>query len=133
MPVTDPIADMLTRIRNAVMVRHDSVLVPVSNLKLEITRVLTEEGFIGSHDVVNNSGPKSMIRIHLRYGNGYDSYIRGLKRVSKPGLRKYATSASVPRNLNGLGISVVSTSQGLMTGYDARRRGIGGEILCYVW
>jgi small subunit ribosomal protein S8 len=133
MSVTDPISDMLTRIRNAVMVRHGSVLVPVSKLKLEITRVLAEEGFIGSHDVVNNNGPKSMIRIQLRYGNGHDPYIRGLKRVSRPGLRMYAAREAVPRNLNGLGVSVVSTSQGLMTGYDARRRGVGGEILCYVW
>lgn len=133
MSVTDPISDMLTRIRNAVMVRHGSVLVPVSKLKLEITRVLAEEGFIGSHDVVNNNGPKNMIRIQLRYGNGHDPYIRGLKRVSRPGLRMYAAREAVPRNLNGLGVSVVSTSQGLMTGYDARRRGVGGEILCYVW
>lgn len=133
MSFTDPIADMLTRIRNAVMVRHESVLIPVSKLKLEIARVLAEEGFIGSHGVVDNSATKKMIRIQLRYGNGFDSYIRGLRRVSKPGLRQYATSGTVPRNLNGLGISVVSTSQGLMTGYDARRRGIGGEILCYVW
>ena len=133
MPVTDPIADMLTRIRNATLVHHDSVLVPVSKLKLEIARVLGEEGYIRSHDVVRSNEVKKMIRIHLRYGVGHDPFIRGLRRVSKPGLRKYVASAAVPRHYQGLGISVISTSQGLMTGYEARRRRIGGELLCYVW
>ena len=133
MPVTDPIADMLTRIRNAVRVRHDAVLMPASRMKLAIARILKDEGFIRDYDLVRSSGVQRTIRVHLQYGNRKDSYITGLKRVSKPGLRKYVTSREMPRGYGGRGASIVTTSQGVMTGREAMRRGIGGELLCYIW
>ena len=132
MTVSDPIADMLTRIRNAVKARHDSVLMPASNIKLASTRILTEEGFIRDYEVVRGK-PHRVIKIYLRYDDKNQSFFTGLQRVSKPGLRVYAQRREIPRTYGGLGIAIVSTPAGVMTGQQARRNGVGGELLCYVW
>lgn len=132
MSVTDPIADMLTRIRNALGARHETVLIPVSKVKLAIASLLKEEGFIRDYEVLKGV-PHGIIKVHLLYREGNESAINGLKRVSKPGLRIYLEKGEIPRFYGGLGISVVSTSQGLMTGHETSRRGIGGELICYVW
>ena len=132
MTVTDPIADMLTRIRNAIMVRHDNVLIPASKMKLSIASILKEEGFITDYEVVKGK-PHRLIKIHLRYLEDNRPAISGLKRVSKPGLRVYTQKKEIPRVYGGLGIAIISTSQGLKTGQQAWRQGSGGEILCYVW
>ncbi len=129
--VTDPIADMLTRIRNAVMARHDSVLVPASKMKLSIAKILKEEGFISDYTVLRGR-PQRMIKITLKYINGQPA-VMGLERVSKPGLRVYVGRGEIPRVYGGLGIAILSTSKGLMTGQEAWRRKLGGELLCYVW
>ena len=133
MVVTDPIADMLTRIRNAITVRHDVVPVPASNMKVELARILKEEGFIEGYEVFKGSAPQETIRVYLHYRGKDDSAITGLKRVSKPGLRVYVGKKEIPRYYGGLGVAVLSTSEGVMTGRDAWRKGIGGELLCYVW
>ena len=130
--VTDPIADMLTRVRNAVNAGHDVVLVPPSNLKVAIARTLKDEGFIRDFDVVRNQ-PHRMLRIRLGYTGRKDPMIRGLKRVSKPGRRVYTGKDTIPKVYTGLGTAIMSTPQGVVTGREARRRGIGGEGLCYVW
>jgi len=130
--VSDPIADMLTRIRNAVMVRHDSVLIPSSKMKLSIARVLKEEGFIGDYEVLRGK-PHRVIKIYLKYSDKNQPILSGLERVSKPGLRVYTGGKEIPRVRGGLGIAVVSTSKGVMTGQQAWRQGVGGELLCYVW
>lgn len=132
MTVTDPIADMLTRIRNAIIARYDSVLVPASKTKLAIARILKEEGFISDYEVVRGKSHR-VIKIHLRYTDENQSVISGLERASKPGLRIYVQQKEIPRVYGGLGIAILSTSQGVMTGYQAWRQGIGGELLCYVW
>ena len=132
MTVSDPIADMLTRIRNAVMVRHDSVLIPASRMKLSIARILKEEGFISNYEVLRGK-PHRVIKIHLRYSDDNQPLLSGLERVSKPGLRVYAGRTEIPRVSGGLGIAIVSTSKGVITGQQAWRQGIGGELLCYVW
>jgi small subunit ribosomal protein S8 len=132
MTVTDPIADMLTRIRNAVMARHDSVLVPASKIKLSIARILKEEGFITDYEVVRGK-PHRSIKIILRYHEGNKPAISGLKRVSKPGLRVYVQKKEIPRVYGGLGIAIISTSRGVRTGQQAWQQGSGGELLCYVW
>lgn len=131
MTVTDPIADMLTRIRNATMAGHDAVLVPSSKMKLSIARILKEEGFIDHYEVLKGK-PESMIKVHLKYAENQPA-ILGLERVSKPGLRVYAESRKIPRVYGGLGVAIVSTSKGIMTGRVAWRQHLGGEILCYVW
>jgi len=131
MTVTDPIADMLTRIRNAIMANHGDVALPSSRMKLAIARILKEEGFIEHYEVLKGK-PQARIRIHLRYTDGQPA-ILGLERVSKPGLRVYAGTCEIPRVYGGLGIAVVSTPKGVMTGKQAWRSGVGGEILCYVW
>lgn len=131
MTVTDPIADMLTRIRNAIMAGHDAVLVPSSKMKLSIARILKEEGFIDHYEVLKGK-PESMIKVHLKYAENQPA-ILGLERVSKPGLRVYAESRKIPRVYGGLGVAIVSTSKGIMTGRVAWRQHLGGEILCYVW
>lgn len=131
MTVTDPIADMLTRIRNAIMAGHDAVLVPSSKMKLSIAKILREQGFIDRYEVLRGK-PESMIKIHLKYADDQPS-ILGLERVSKPGLRVYVESRKIPRVYGGLGVAIVSTSRGLMTGQEAWRQHLGGEILCYVW
>ena len=132
MTVSDPIADMLTRIRNAVMVRHDSVLIPASKVKLAIAKVLKEEGFIGNYEVLKGK-PHRVMKVKLKYSDDNRPIISGLERVSKPGLRVYVGGKEIPRVSGGLGIAIVSTSKGVITGQKAWRQGIGGELLCYVW
>lgn len=129
--MTDPIADMLTRIRNAIMVRHDSVVVPASKMKLGIAKILKDEGFISDFEIVKGT-PHREIKVQLRYIDNKPA-ISGLKRMSKPGLRLYVQKREIPRVYGGLGIAILSTSQGLKTGQQAWRQGSGGELLCYVW
>ncbi|HEV8516520.1 MAG TPA: 30S ribosomal protein S8 [Candidatus Limnocylindrales bacterium] len=131
MNVSDPIADMLTRIRNASRARHTDVLVPASRTKREIARILQDEGFIEGFEELRE-GPRSLIRIHLKYV-GRAPVVSGLKRISKPGLRVYAGKTQIPRLLGGLGLVIISTSHGIMTGSQARKAQLGGEILAYVW
>jgi len=132
MTISDPIADMLTRIRNAIMVRHDSVLVPASKMKLSIARILKGEGFITDYEVVRGK-PHRVIRIHLKYLDDNKPVISGLKRISKPGLRVYVQKKEIPRVYGGMGIAIISTSKGVRTGQQAWRQDSGGELLCYVW
>ena len=132
MTMTDPIADMLTRVRNANTVRHENVDVPASNIKKELARILIEEGFIKGYDVIED-GKQGLIRLQLKYGKNGEKVITGIKRISKPGMRVYADNHSVPKVLNGLGISIISTSKGILTDKQARELGIGGEVICYVW
>ena len=132
MPVTDPVADMLTRIRNAIQVRHDSVNVPHSKIKVAIAKILKDEGYIRDYDMPRGQAHPT-IRIHLTYREGRVPAITGLKRVSKPGLRTYVGKGEIPRVFGGLGVAILSTSNGVMGGRQAWRQGIGGELLCYVW
>ena len=132
MLVTDPIADMLTRIRNALIVKHDTVEVPVSNMKLAIADILLNEGYIKGY-TVNEEGVEKMMTITLKYAAGKQRVITGLKRISKPGLRVYARKDNIPKVLNGLGIAILSTSKGIMTDREARKVGVGGEVLAYIW
>jgi small subunit ribosomal protein S8 len=132
MTVSDPVADMLTRIRNAIMARHDSVMVPASKMKLSIAKILKSEGFINDYETLKGKTQR-VIRIHLRYSESNRSTISGLERISKPGLRIYSRSDEIPRVYGGLGIAIISTSEGVMTGQQAWRKGVGGEVLCYVW
>jgi small subunit ribosomal protein S8 len=129
--VTDPIADMLTRIRNAIMAHHDSVLIPASRIKLSMAKILKDEGFITDYTVLRGK-PQRIIKISLKYINGRPA-VAGLERVSKPGLRLYVGRQEIPRVYGGLGVAILSTSKGVMTGKDAWRRNLGGELLCYVW
>ncbi len=129
--VTDPIADMLTRIRNAVMVRHDSVLIPASKTKLSIAKILKDEGFITDY-VVLRGEPQRVIKIILKYIDNQPALL-GLERVSKPGLRIYVHRREIPRVYGGLGVALLSTPKGIMLGKDAWRQNLGGELLCYVW
>jgi len=133
MPVTDPIADMLTRIRNAIIVRHESVAIPLSNMKRSIAQILKDEGFIADFEVNEGSSKQGEIKVYLHYHDKDDPAISGLKRVSRPGLRVYVQKGEIPRYYGGLGVSIVSTSKGVMTGKLAWREGVGGELLCYVW
>ncbi len=133
MPVTDPIADMLTRIRNAVQVRHESVEVPASRMKSSLLKLLSEEGFISSFAVRDEDLKEKTLKIQLRYYEDKSPVIQGLKRVSTPGLRVYVTKNDMPRYFGGLGVAVISTSKGVMTGQQARQQGVGGELLFYVW
>ena len=132
MNISDPIADMLTRVRNASRARHTEVIVPASRTKREIARILVNEGFIA--DVrEEQEGPALMLRLTLKYVDGKVPVVSGLKRISKPGLRVYARKTDIPRVLGGLGIVIVSTSQGIMTGAQAKKNQLGGEVLAYVW
>ncbi|HEX9976811.1 MAG TPA: 30S ribosomal protein S8 [Dehalococcoidales bacterium] len=131
MTISDPIADMLNRIRNAAMVRHDSVLVPTSKLKAAIAKILKEEGFITDFEVMKGK-PHQVIKIHLKYTDRNQPAISSMQRVSKPGLRVYVDRTEIPRVSGGLGIAILSTSKGVMTGQQAWRQGVGGEMLCYV-
>ena len=133
MSMTDPIADMLTRIRNANSAEHDTVVIPASKMKIEIARILKQEGYIDNYSVEGDTAKDKIITIELKYGPDKQKVISGLKRISKPGLRVYAKSDSVPRVLNGLGIAIISTSKGLMTDRDARKAHLGGEVVAYVW
>lgn len=130
--VTDTIADMLTRIRNANAMSYTEVSVPASKLKIEIARILKEEGFINDYKVVSENVQKNIL-LTLKYGNKKEKVITGLKRISKPGLRVYVKSDEVPKVLNGLGIAIISTSKGIMTDKEARKQNLGGEVLAYVW
>ena len=132
MIVTDPIADMLTRIRNALVAKHDVVEVPASNMKKTIAQILLSEGYIKGVEVVNN-GPQGLLKISLKYGPNKTGVITGLKRISRPGLRVYARKEEIPRVLGGLGIAIISTSKGLMTDKEARKQMVGGEVLAYIW
>ena len=132
MVVTDPIADMLTRIRNANQMRYKEVEVPASKMKLEIARILKEEGFINDYKVKKNN-VQNIIVLSLKYGQNKERVITGLKRISKPVLRVYAKATDVPRVLNGLGIAIISTSKGVMTDKNARTQSLGGEVLAYIW
>ena len=132
MMMTDPIADLLTRIRNANMVRHDSLEVSASNIKKEIVEILKREGFIRDVEYIDDN-KQGIIRIFLKYGPNNERIITGLKRISKPGLRVYAKADEVPKVLNGLGIAIISTSNGVLTDKEARAQKVGGEVLAYVW
>ena len=132
MQITDPVADMLTRIRNANTAKHESVDVPASNLKKAIAKILLDEGYIKSYEVVED-GTQGVIRIQLKYLAGKEKVISGLRRVSKPGLRVYAGADALPRVLKGLGIAIISTSKGVMTDKTARANHVGGEVLAFVW
>jgi small subunit ribosomal protein S8 len=132
MVMTDPIADLLTRIRNANAVRHEVVEVPSSNIKKAISNILVQEGYIKDIEEYND-GIVPMLRLSLKYGNNKERVITGLKRISKPGLRVYCRKEEIPKVLNGLGVAVISTSNGIVTDREARKVGVGGEVLCYVW
>ena len=130
--ITDPIADMLTRIRNAIGVRHRSVSMPVSKTKVSLAQILKREGYIRDYDVLSGK-PQGTLRIHLQYLEGRQAAITGLKRISRPGLRMYVAKGEIPRVYGGLGTAIISTPRGVMTGREAWRLGVGGELLCYVW
>lgn len=132
MVVTDPIADMLTRIRNAQVARHPEVLVPASNMKKSIAQIMQDEGYIKSYKV-EDDGVQGIIKIQMKYTGGKENVIGGLKRISKPGLRVYARKDKIPRVLGGLGIAIISTSKGVMTDKQARQSNVGGEVLAYIW
>lgn len=131
MVMTDPIADMLTRIRNATIVRDKVVEIPLSRVKAELAKIFKEEGYIEDYEIVESS-VQGMVRVYLKY-SGKDKVISGLKRISKPGLRVYAGKDEIPKVLGGLGIAVISTSKGIMTDRKARLEKVGGEVICYVW
>jgi small subunit ribosomal protein S8 len=133
MAVTDPIADMLTRIRNANTAKLESVVMPSSGLKNEIAKIMYEEGYIRSFEVDDIKNTGGMLKIYLKYSKDKKGVFSGLKRISKPGLRVYVEKAGIPRVLGGLGTAVISTSKGVMTGDKARKAGVGGEVICYIW
>jgi len=130
--VTDPVADMLTRIRNAVMARHDFVLMPSSKIKLSLVKILREEGFVKDYEVVKGKQQR-VIKVYLKYTDKNEPIITGLQRVSKPGLRVYVAKDEIPRVYGGLGMAILSTPKGVLTGKQAWREGVGGELLCLVW
>lgn len=130
--MTDPIADMLTRIRNGNSARHKSVDIPASNIKKEISNILLKEGYIKNVEVIDDD-KQGVIRIDLKYGENNEKVISGIKRISKPGLRVYVGSQDVPKVLGGLGIAIISTSKGMLTDKEARQNNVGGEVICYVW
>lgn len=132
MVLTDPIADFLTRIRNANMAKHDSVEIPASNIKKSLTEILKQEGFIRDYEVTED-GKQGVIKITLKYGPNGERVISGLKRISKPGLRNYVSADNLPKVLNGLGIAIISTSAGILTDKEAREKNVGGEVIAYVW
>lgn len=132
MSMTDPIADMLTRIRNAILAKHEEVSIPASKIKLRIASILKDEGFIKDFQFIENH-KQGILKIQLKYAPGEKSVIRGLQRVSKPGLRVYVKREEIPRVLDGLGVAILSTSKSILTDRACRELGVGGEILCYVW
>lgn len=133
MNMTDPIADMLTRIRNSLQAGHEEVLIPASKVKVEIAKILKAEGYIENYKVEGETAKEKAIKVELKYGPDGQKVITGLKRISKPGLKVYAKANAIPRVLNGLGVAIISTSQGLMTDRDARKAKLGGEVVAYVW
>lgn len=132
MVMSDPIADFLTRIRNGNMVMHEKVEIPASNTKKSLAEILKNEGFIKDYEYIED-GKQGILRVYLKYGANREKVITGLKRISKPGLRVYCKKDEIPRVLGGLGIAIISTSQGIMTDKEARKSGLGGEVICYVW
>ena len=132
MSMTDPIADMLTRIRNANMVGHESVDVPASKLKKSIAEILVNEGYIAGFDIIED-GKQGIIKIKMKYGQNKEKVITGIKKISKPGLKVYAKKDEIPKVLGGLGIAIISTSKGVITDKEARKQNVGGEVLCFVW
>lgn len=132
MSMTDPIADMLTRIRNGIRARHERVDVPSSKLKLEIAKILKSEGFISNYKQVEEEG-RPVIRLYLKYASNGEPVIHGIERISRPGRRVYRNKAEIPSVLGGLGLAIVSTSKGVLSGTDAARTGVGGEVLCQIW
>ncbi len=132
MVMTDPIADMLTRIRNGNNAKHETVDIPASNMKKSIANILLEEGFIKGYDVIEDA-KQGILRVQLKYGKENEKIISGLKRISKPGLRVYVKSDEIPRVLGGLGIAILSTSKGIITDKVARKESVGGEVICYIW
>ena len=132
MHITDPIADMLTRIRNANSAKHETVEVPASNMKKEISQILVDEGYIKSYEVIED-GKQGMIKITLKYGDKKAKVLQGLQRISKPGLRVYAGAEELPKVLGGLGVAIISTNEGVMTDKEARQKNVGGEVLAFVW
>jgi small subunit ribosomal protein S8 len=132
MAISDPIADMLTRTRNAVLARHDAVLIPASKMKVSIAKIMKQEGFITDFEVIGAKAQKQL-KIKLKYGERNRPFITGLKRVSKPGLRVYVTRGEIPRVYGGMGIAILSTSNGIVPSYQAWQKNLGGELVCYVW
>ncbi len=132
MTMTDPIADMLTRIRNANTAAHETVDIPASKIKKSIAGILTDEGYINGFEVIDDD-KQGVIRINMKYGPDKEKVISGIKKISKPGLKVYAKAADVPRVLGGLGVAVISTSNGVISDKEARKLGVGGEVICYVW
>jgi small subunit ribosomal protein S8 len=132
MSVTDPVADFLTRVRNAIRAKQQKVDVPASKLKTEIARILKEEGYIANFKATEENGQK-LLRVYLKYGNNNEAAISNLERISKPGCRVYVGRTEIPRVLGGLGINILTTPRGVMTGREARKQGVGGEVLCQVW
>ena len=132
MTMTDPIADMLTRIRNANTAGHPSVEIPASKMKKSIAGILTEEGYIKGFDVIEDDR-QGMLKVYMKYGTGKERVISGIKKISKPGLKVYAKADEVPRVLGGLGIAIISTSNGVISDKEARKLGVGGEVICYIW
>ncbi|MCL1983467.1 MAG: 30S ribosomal protein S8 [Clostridiales bacterium] len=132
MTMTDPIADMLTRIRNANTVGHPTVDIPASKMKKSIAGILAEEGYIQGYDVIGDN-KQGVIRVHMKYGTDKERVISGIKKISKPGLKVYAKASDVPRVLGGLGIAIISTSSGVISDKEARKLGVGGEVICYIW
>ncbi|HEY0789125.1 MAG TPA: 30S ribosomal protein S8 [Thermoanaerobaculia bacterium] len=132
MSMTDPVADMLTRIRNGIQARHERVEIPASKLKVEIARILKDEGFISNYKVVDGE-VQSVLRVYLKYADDGEPVIHGIERLSRPGRRVYRGKKELPRVLGGLGLSIISTSRGVMSGSQAAQRGVGGEVLCQVW
>jgi small subunit ribosomal protein S8 len=134
MSMTDPIADMLTRIRNGIQSRHDRVEMPTSKLKVEVAKILKSEGFISNYKVVTEEGkPQASLRVYLKYSDNGEPVIHGIERVSRPGRRVYRGKEAIPKVLGGLGLAIVSTSKGVLSGSEAARTGVGGEVLCQVW
>jgi small subunit ribosomal protein S8 len=132
MSMTDPIADMLTRIRNGIQSRHDRVELPVSKLKVEVARILKSEGFISNYKVVEET-PQSLLRLYLKYSDDGEPVIHGIERISRPGRRVYRGKEDIPQVLGGLGLAIISTSRGVLSGAEAAKTGVGGEVLCQVW
>jgi small subunit ribosomal protein S8 len=134
MRITDPVADMLTRIRNANVVYHEMVDMPLSKMRVEMARILKEEGYIRNYKTINDAKkPMPMLRVMMNYGPSKERVIQGLRRISKPGRRIYVSKDKLPKVMGGLGIAMISTSAGLMTDAEARKRGLGGEVVCYIW
>ena len=132
MQITDPIADLLTRIRNASSAKHDSVEIPASNMKKAICQILVDEGYVKNYTVTQD-GKQGVIKVTLKYGEGKTPVIQGLRRVSKPGLRIYSSAAELPKVMKGLGVAIISTSRGVMTDREARKQNLGGEVLAFIW